>query len=392
MATSAWMLRQDGASFGVKIHLYCMQDDNLDSEAECASFLIKTASKDINLAEYVLDCWMALLIEYTVPYDADSDKIDKCIETAIKTLPYTFPYKLSISEYLDIHHRQNNYTDVDTLYDFVDAVRANLSSIQDEIKWSLNQQFCRVRYGGEYNTDSSNNTLWFRISSVRFNWADVIYIFASNMKNRLKVQKITICRDFESDNGDSGESEYFYKAKDGAIYRDMPIEEFLQEEHEHSLVFSNRNIGAGVYNRFQKLLRDGFTIYEINNSDACNGNYITSSIVDWFRRKDWGDCIFASEFMDNAPTRTRAKLGRILRRIRQRYPEIEDVDVDAEPRENNKGQLVGTSYTFILESKDPQIDGLEVRTRYTKQFVPEDILFRDFRLEYDMWKQAKGIK
>ncbi len=390
MSTSAWMLRQDGASFPVKVHLYCMQDPDLSSEAECASFIIKSKSKDIDLAEYVLDCWMALLIEDIVPLDAESDTIDKCILQALTDLPYQFPYQLTSSEYLRIHKDLANYDNMDTLYDFIDRVRNGLANIQDSIKWAINQQFCRVRFGGEYNTESSNNTLWFRISSVRFNWANTIYEFAADQTRKLHVQKITVCRDFESDNGgNTGASEYFYKAKDGAVYRDMPIDEFLQEEHEHSLVFSLTNVGSGVYRKFESLLASGHTIYDINTSWGCQYRSIDNHLIDWFRSKDLSCCVYASEYLDNAPTRTRAKLGRVIQKILQRYPEITHVDIDAEPRENTKGQMTGISYTFILESEDPKINGLEVRTGYTKSAITEDILFRDFRLEYDLWKASK---
>ena len=390
--TSAWMLRQDGSAFPVIVHLYCMNDPDLSSEAECASFIIKTKSKDKDLAEYVIDCWLAFLIENIVPFEADSDEIDECIKTALNSLNYYFQYSLSVSEYIDIHNRQNNYNSMDSLYDFIDGVRETIDSIQNDMKNSLNQQFCRVRYGGENDTESSNNTLWFRISSVRFNWADVIYSFAIRMKNVLNVSKITICRDFESDNnGNTGSSEYFYKAKDGSVYRDMPIDEFLQEDHEHAYVFSSRNIGSGVYTVFQKLLSSGHTIREINCNKNLEGMYINDRILSWFRRKDQSDCVLASEYMENATTRTRAKLGRVIRRIKMRYPEITDVDVDAESRENAKGNPVGITYILVLKSNNSVIDGIEVRLGYTKPYVPEDILFRDFRLQYDMWKKSKNL-
>lgn len=380
------MLRQDGTSFPVKVHLYCMDDDDLSSEAECASFLVRTESKDQDIAKYVLDCWMALLIENSVRYDATEDDIDTAILQQLSSLPYSFPYKLSNSQLLNIHKQQHNYYDVDTLYDFIDHIRDSLFSIQNQIKWSINQQFCRVRYGGEYDTDSSNNTLWFRISSVNFNWANVIYVFASEYKAKLKVRKITICRDFESDNNASGTSEYFYKAKDGAVYRDMPINEFLAEEHEHSLVFSCIDLGAGPYHNMKQLLSQGDTLNTIHQNYPDVNLY---RAVNWFKRQEiQSQCIHCSEFLEKSSTRIQAKLGRVMRKIRQYFPEITEVDVVGEPRDNNKGKPTGMTYTFTLSSEDPKIDGLEVRLGYTKPFVPEDILFRDFKLDYLMYTRS----
>ena len=36
----AWMIRQDGKEFECNHHFYCMNDDDLSSEAECSAFII----------------------------------------------------------------------------------------------------------------------------------------------------------------------------------------------------------------------------------------------------------------------------------------------------------------------------------------------------------------
>ena len=156
MNTSAWMLRQDGIAFPCSVHLYAMGDDDMSSEAEVASFLIATNSKDIELSELILDVWMAMLIEYKVSYDATADDISNCIKTCLQNLPYRLQNSLKIEDYLKIHSSQNNYSSVDELYTFLDDVRKNIVGLQNRIKDSLNQQFCRVRYGGQYDTKSNN--------------------------------------------------------------------------------------------------------------------------------------------------------------------------------------------------------------------------------------------
>ena len=258
----AWHLRQDGKSFPVKVHIYCMDDEDLSSEAEAASFIISTQSKDIDLAEYVLDAWMALLIENEISYNADTREINRAISDAVSHTPYKFQYPLSATDLLAIHERQGNYQDINTLYDFIDDIRSNINTIQTKIKRSLNQQFCRVRYGGQYNSVSGNNEIWCRVSSVNYNWADTIYIFIASMKNRYNISQVTICRDSESDGGFDNNQEYFYTAKDGTPYMHMPIDEYLAEEHEHNPVFESLDINEGVVYTIRKSLRLGNTYKE----------------------------------------------------------------------------------------------------------------------------------
>lgn len=264
--TTAWHLRQDGKAFPVKVHMYSEEDDTLASQAEVAAFIIKSQSRDIGIAEQTLDAWMALLIEESVSYDADEDAINESIVNELSNLPYKFQYSLSSTELLAIHNKCQNFNNIDTLYDFIDEVREDLDTYIEDMKESINQQFCRVRYGGQYDTSAGDSEIWFRISSKRFNWANTIYQFVSNMRKKLNLSHITICRDLESD---GSESEYFYKAKDGATYYHMPIKEFLDEEHEHSLVFESMTFRPraceGVLHMTKKAYEAGYTTKEIQD-------------------------------------------------------------------------------------------------------------------------------
>lgn len=257
--TRAWHLRQDGEAFPVKVHIYCMNDEDLSSEAEASAFIISTKSKDQEYAEYVLDAWMALLIEDEVRYDVDKEGISRAIEKALKSLPYHFQYPLNTSSLISIHEKLNNYYDIDTLYDFIDKVREEIDDIQETIKRSFNQQFCRVRYGGQYNSVAGNSEIWFRVSSVGYNWVDTIYVFTSSIRRAYQISHISICRDSESDNT---EVEYFYKAKDGTLYKHLPIDEYLEEEHEHSPVFDSVNINRGFLSTLRGLLESGTGYYD----------------------------------------------------------------------------------------------------------------------------------
>ena len=393
--TKAWMLRQDGTSFPLIHHLYVMNDEDLSSEAEVAAFLISSQSHDIDLAEYVIDAWMALMIENSVDYNDSEYEIESHILKELKNLPYRFLYPLSAEDYISIHKKLDNYSDTGSLYDFIDDVRLKINQISEDIKHSLNQQFCRVRYGGQYNSVSNNNTIWFRISSVGYNWADTIYIFASNMLRQLNIDKITICRDYESDNGDvEGKPEYFYKAKDGSVYYDMPIDEFLQEEHEHSLVFSSTDLNSGVLSTIQSELYKGCTLHEILCNLSKSGITYRKPVWNYLVRKETSKCIESSQYFDNLPNVTKNKLSKLKRMILNQYPEIESIDIDSKPRENRAGNLVGFEMIFELESQYESIDHLQVSVVFSKSLgdVLATSIFRSFRKEYDDYIKFANIQ
>lgn len=397
MKTNAWHLRQDGAYFPVKVHLYPMEDADLSSEAEVSSFIIKTESKDRALAEYVIDAWLALLIEQVADYDVDAQGIVDCISNQVQSLPYKFAYELSISELIAIHNKQNNYDDIDSLYQFVDTVKDNITDIQTSIAHSFNQQFCRVRYGGKYDTVSGNNSIWFRISSVGFNWANTIYLFVSEMKRKLHLDSITICRDPESDAGYgycSDDSDYFYVAKDGSAYYMMPIDEYLAEEHEHSPVFSANSICRGVIATIRKSLSAGNTLEETKHSITSNYDvYVPHNMWSYLTRREQNMCIEGSEWSDSLPARTFSKIAKVKDRILQEFVDIKDVDIDYKPRPNTKGRMVGFEMLFTLTSDITELDGLVISIVSTKPLgdVLAESLVRKFRIEYTDYINFKNI-
>ena len=343
--TSAWMLRQDGEAFPVKNHLYCMDDEDLSSEAEVASFLIATSSKGQTFSEYVLDAWMALLIEESVPYYAEASDIDKAIQSELSSLPYKFPYDLGRQKLLSIHKKQNNYSNIDELYDFIDEVRDNITYTQSEITRYLNQQFCRVRFGGMTNSTGLSSgpygSIWFRISSTGFNWSNTIYQFVASNKTSLGITSIFICRDSESDGVDDYSNPYFYKAKDGAVYYDMNIDEYLEEEHEHSTVFATIS-----------------TEYTLPQDEYCKK-----------RDEEIANCcILQSEFLDGLSIRSMSKVKQIENAIKEGYPAITECYVDAETELNRNGNPTRMKLILTIDSENPKLDGTEVEVKFNTTF------------------------
>lgn len=382
MSTTAWMLRQGGDAFAVMHHFYAMQDPDLSSEAEVAAFLIKTNSKDLDIAYETIDAWLALLL---IQKDIDVEEdMNSLIQKAITSLPYRFQYALSTGEIIRIHSDLGNFDSTDTLYDYVEHIESNLDNIQQSIKDSLNQQFCRVRFGGQYNQQGTRE-LWFRISSTGYNWINDIYIFTADNYKRLGATGITVCRDYESDHGDEeGHPEYFYKASDGSLYMNMPIDEFLSEEHDTRPVFSSQDIKSA------SKLNSGSTFNECNIHER---DVIQSMI--WKEKDLLCSTKILADALEGYPTRTQTRLRGACRKIKELFPALTEVEiVDIKPRENRNGKLTASEVTFRTFSDEEELNQLNVSivlNRGIKDTTADDIV-RKFRIEFNDYLEFKGIQ
>lgn len=231
MSTDAWELRTDGSAFSVEEHIYGNADDkNFDDDSVLASFIILTNSGNISTANYIIDIWLALRFIRVTNYIKYS--ISELIDLAVIDYASNLSYHLSKPQYLKIHNDQNNYT-VETLIDFINAVNRDMTTIHTQIADAFNQQFCQVRYGGLYIGTLGNPNLCFKISSSEFNWADIIYDFTSSFSRTRRVDDISICRNIDVDGGAMGD-ELYYVAGDGTPYNQMPLDEYLTDEHGYA--------------------------------------------------------------------------------------------------------------------------------------------------------------
>ena len=282
--TTAWHLRQDGLAVPVQFHLYVMQDSDLSSEAEIASLMINTNSKDLGIANYVIDAWCALLADDIV--ETLDDNVDDLIIQSVNSYLSDIPFvsRLTDDQILEIHHNQLNYTTVSAMYDFIAYVKSNIKSTWKSISESFNQQFCRVRFGGEYESALGNPTMWFRVSSIGFNWSNTIYIWISKVYKKLHVRYITICRDEESDRGYvEGGNEQFYLAKDGQPYHHMLLDEFLSAGHESNPIFSSDDfsLSAGCITYMWESLNQGYTLAQAISRICATSTPATRNISKW---------------------------------------------------------------------------------------------------------------
>ena len=383
MAT-AWHLRQDGKYFPVTAHLYAMGDGDLTSEAEVAAFLLKTNSADTELARRVIDAWIALCLEDKVRYDDTEEDIIAEIREIPNDLPYPFAYPLTGEELVKIHKTANNFNDVDTLYEFIDKILIEeFDDLCLKIRRSINQQFCRVRIGGKYDSERGSNSLWVRISSVGFNWRDVIYTFVSSIYKSTRISDISICRDPESDNT---EVDYFYRAKDGQQYFHMPINEYLTEEHESSPIFdaTRFDIGRGVYAKMWSMFQQGATYVAATESIYSDGVVPNRDFWSYFIRKERKQCVESSEWMDSLNRRNQRKMLEVKKLIFSMFPEIADIDIDYDVWENTKGNEVGYELffeiTFADVSKKPLT--LSVVSKRPLNNSTAKVIARKFQIEY----------
>lgn len=381
---NAWHLRQDGKLFPVQVHLYAMGDGDLSSEAEVAAFLLKTNSADVQLSQYVIDAWIALCLEDKVRYDDTEEDIIDAIRNLPNELPYHFAYPLTGDELVKIHIAANDFHDVDTLYEFIDRILIEeFDDICLKIRRSINQQFCRVRIGGKLNSVKGSNSLWVRISSVGFNWRDVIYTFVTDIYRSRRISDISICRDPESDNT---EVDYFYKAKDGQQYYHMPIHEYLTEEHESSPVFdaTQLDVGRGVYAKMWSMFQQGATYVSATESIRCDDAVPSRDFWSYFIRKERKQCIENSEWLNALNRRNQRKMLEVKNIIFSMFPEISDLDIDFDTRENTEGNEVGYQLTFVVTFGDVHKKPLTLSVASTRPLNNSTArtIARKFQIEY----------
>ena len=205
MISNAYMIRSDGKAIPCTQHIYASVD-SIDETLYAAEWLYDNTNhfevKEL-IEEFVVSVGIRLKQRYNT----------KTIQAAyIKDID-SKPYKFISKQFI------NRLTDkiVDVSKNI--SVEEYVTKIANE----LNQEFLRARFGGIYNTSVNSKEMVFRISSIGFNWYNIIYEFVA--KHSSEIKEVTIVRDEES-TGNSG----FYKTYDGKqYYNQLPIEEILTE-------------------------------------------------------------------------------------------------------------------------------------------------------------------
>lgn len=194
----AWMLRRDGKAIQVPVHAYGDEEDP-EYILMNAEWLYNNTENSSTKTDIIL-----LLAIYAVNND--------CVDVS------TFAQYVIKNDYLQISVKflESIYNELERAIDSaISSDYHNEEYYNKKVVDDLNQEFCRVRAGGVYDSDGNLGDLYFRTSSSGFNWFDVIWEFVYKLYKQNKVSTVTIVRDKESTN------------EDKVYYNRMPVEEFI---------------------------------------------------------------------------------------------------------------------------------------------------------------------
>jgi hypothetical protein len=229
-----WMIHTYGEATPVQRRVYGSEND-LDANITAACFLWEYGDTDMYLRS--LQRWFAawthsIVYRYfqdrELPAEYDWRDI---LNRAVSALPCrVLDFHTTVDTDLIVHNVLKA--------DWADGVKTEtpvpieevLAKYEDkyadytgqDINRELNQVFMRARFGGR-GTELCRD-MCFRISSVGFNWFNIIYDFVSEKKDELGIETVTIMRDLEGIG-----SKAFYRNAKGAVYDKMAVDAFLSE-------------------------------------------------------------------------------------------------------------------------------------------------------------------
>ena len=198
--TTAFMIRNDGKAIPCVQHIYANKS-NLDETLYAAEWLYKKTTRTA-----VKNSVLRLIKSYGMSFDR-ADFMQSIFDD-IKRKPYVFLTR----DFINSVHG-----------DLAKSESGDISVLSSDVENALNNEFMRARYGGLYNTDKKSKDMYFRISSVNFDWGGIIYDFMKSHSSVIKT--ITIVRDEES----TGVKDYYYRNHNGEEYRKYPISDFLND-------------------------------------------------------------------------------------------------------------------------------------------------------------------
>lgn len=187
MNTYAYMIRRDGKVFNVDFHPYGTEG-----------------------IEYVLD-YLPWLFECTANESTRRD-----IAALVRAMmEHTGSSINDLFDGFDVPSQFLTYVS-----NYKETTDKTNKELMDAVEYDLNQEFCRTRLGGRYNSDDvAAGEIVFRISSTNFNWFNVIWDFV--YKNKRIIKLVTIVKDYESTGVDT-------PYRDGReIFFRMPVEDFI---------------------------------------------------------------------------------------------------------------------------------------------------------------------
>lgn len=271
---------------------------------------------------------------YKIVESLDSNYITTCF------LNYDLPSTGRISYMIDDYHTAciDNHS------------VSELSMMFSKLSLCINQEYVRIHY--------DDNILEFEISSVMFDWSNIIFDFVSKFSQNNPVESITIGRIIRKDN-----MTYhgIYRNQNNIPIYKQSITQYFKTDTSHMLKLDLNQ------------LRDDIDVLDVINSDLDFYNKLLDL--------ECLQCTIYTNLFKTCCTRTMSKLSSIQRKISENYSDIYDVYIDSLPHTNSKDNNVGISYIYLVRSYKGESN--IIRVDYTKSCISEDIMYRDFCLHYN---------
>lgn len=261
----AYMLRRDGLEVWVDVHPYGVIN-RTDYARECnllpAVFLAEHSSVNKQEAITFINSYLAeeVLSAPEEVFDTltDPDKIRAYLLTALANKPSTFIQVLEWKGIVGDNKRNAQalvqYYKPEVFANSDEAYDVDIRDSGTLLAQALNQEFIRIRIGGEYESIGTG-TYFARIGSTGFDWTSLIRSsFASHHAKR-ECDTICIERDEESDTGTpwKSTSRRVYRTADGKLIANLSAEEFLSSELP---VLANRDFDAALGDTQKILMLD----------------------------------------------------------------------------------------------------------------------------------------
>lgn len=195
----AWMIRNDGKLFRMKQHIYGSLTSFEETLAAAEWLYGATAKKSVQdiIIEFIAS-WVRVVLN-------QQSHLVEALYKEIDQRPYRFLTVDFVQSIADSLESAQPSSDVEALNQLVVA--------------ELNQEFLRARYGGMYNSRPGSREMIFRVSSVGFNWFDLIWTFVYNNKDF--IDSVTVVKDEESLGTDA-----FYTHR-GIKLDHLPLNDFI---------------------------------------------------------------------------------------------------------------------------------------------------------------------
>jgi hypothetical protein len=196
---TAWMIRNDGKAFPCRQHI-CANPENIEDTLHAAEWLHANTLHEES-RQLVLETVAAWMASISVDGDVISHIPDSILQKSHPPLSQEF-VKAHAEEIKAIH-----------------TEKLHLTALWSEVVAELNQEFLRVQYGGVHHTDAPSKALFFRISSIGFDWYKIIHHFVTSAD--FPTQYIIITREKESTDK---ENKFYLRLPTEIVLAEQPIQ------------------------------------------------------------------------------------------------------------------------------------------------------------------------